>query len=208
MADESVHPRVDFTELLRQAVQTPGKVHQAYSAFHGYSIGNQMLALCQCLERGIQPGPMTTFPGWKAKGRHVKKGAKALWLWQPITVTRDADKPDDDPQTFTRFIFRNRWFVFSQTEGQEVPAPTIQTWDRSKALATLNVQEIPFSLTNGNVQGRSEEHTSELQSHSDLVCRLLLEKKKSRHVAASRRPLVIGDARVHPLGDNTPAVGN
>src|SRR5438034_8678058 len=26
--------------------------------------------------------------------------------------------------------------------------------------------------------GRSEEHTSELQSHSDLVCRLLLEKKK------------------------------
>src|SRR5438132_9027972 len=28
----------------------------------------------------------------------------------------------------------------------------------------------------GNV--RSEEHTSELQSHSDLVCRLLLEKKK------------------------------
>src|SRR5438132_2906996 len=26
---------------------------------------------------------------------------------------------------------------------------------------------------------RSEEHTSELQSHSDLVCRLLLEKKKS-----------------------------
>src|SRR5437773_9785618 len=28
------------------------------------------------------------------------------------------------------------------------------------------------------VQFRSEEHTSELQSHHDLVCRLLLEKKK------------------------------
>src|SRR5260221_10444195 len=28
---------------------------------------------------------------------------------------------------------------------------------------------------------RSEEHTSELQSHSDLVCRLLLEKKKTNH---------------------------
>src|SRR5438034_2010118 len=28
---------------------------------------------------------------------------------------------------------------------------------------------------------RSEEHTSELQSHSDLVCRLLLEKKKKRN---------------------------
>src|SRR5437773_3786207 len=28
--------------------------------------------------------------------------------------------------------------------------------------------------------GRSEEHTSELQSHHDLVCRLLLEKKKNK----------------------------
>src|SRR5436190_14448959 len=34
------------------------------------------------------------------------------------------------------------------------------------------------------VPERSEEHTSELQSHSDLVCRLLLEKKKNtnRHL--------------------------
>src|SRR5438034_1754479 len=29
---------------------------------------------------------------------------------------------------------------------------------------------------------RSEEHTSELQSHSDLVCRLLLEKKKNTSI--------------------------
>src|SRR5438132_1881654 len=29
---------------------------------------------------------------------------------------------------------------------------------------------------------RSEEHTSELQSHSDLVCRLLLEKKKKNAI--------------------------
>src|SRR5436190_9048969 len=32
----------------------------------------------------------------------------------------------------------------------------------------------------GESRGRSEEHTSELQSHSDLVCRLLLEKKKKK----------------------------
>src|SRR5471032_3595494 len=30
-------------------------------------------------------------------------------------------------------------------------------------------------------RGRSEEHTSELQSHHDLVCRLLLEKKKNHN---------------------------
>src|SRR5438034_7939631 len=34
---------------------------------------------------------------------------------------------------------------------------------------------------------RSEEHTSELQSHSDLVCRLLLEKKKKRETQPARR---------------------
>src|SRR5438034_3753975 len=32
----------------------------------------------------------------------------------------------------------------------------------------------------GRAEIRSEEHTSELQSHSDLVCRLLLEKKKKK----------------------------
>src|SRR5438132_9271822 len=31
-----------------------------------------------------------------------------------------------------------------------------------------------------DIPQRSEEHTSELQSHSDLVCRLLLEKKKKK----------------------------
>src|SRR3712207_7190165 len=33
-----------------------------------------------------------------------------------------------------------------------------------------------------NFNGRSEEHTSELQSRQYLVCRLLLEKKKKTHV--------------------------
>src|SRR5260221_6889494 len=36
-------------------------------------------------------------------------------------------------------------------------------------------------------ENRSEEHTSELQSHSDLVCRLLLEKKKK-----TRSPHILG----------------
>src|SRR2546421_5892017 len=34
--------------------------------------------------------------------------------------------------------------------------------------------------------GRSEEHTSELQSRSDLVCRLLLEKKKTKRTSQDR----------------------
>src|SRR5436190_24209903 len=40
---------------------------------------------------------------------------------------------------------------------------------------------------------RSEEHTSELQSHSDLVCRLLLEKKKKNK---KKKELI---KKIHPL---------
>src|SRR5256885_11076010 len=40
---------------------------------------------------------------------------------------------------------------------------------------------IPFALT-GGILARSEEHTSELQSPCNLVCRLLLEKKKKKGV--------------------------
>src|SRR5260370_21958483 len=43
--------------------------------------------------------------------------------------------------------------------------------------------------------GRSEEHTSELQSHLNLVCRLLLEKKKQTQ-QRRLKPSYLGRARV------------
>src|SRR5947209_16174932 len=46
--------------------------------------------------------------------------------------------------------------------------------------ATLDQLHQGLSQILGNMQQRSEEHTSELQSRQYLVCRLLLEKKKSR----------------------------
>src|SRR5437588_6940410 len=66
----------------------------------------------------------------------------------------------------------------------------LATLELSRRLATIRTDlELPLSpeeLTPGapdvarlrELYTRSEEHTSELQSHSDLVCRLLLEKKK------------------------------
>src|SRR5260370_30572560 len=55
------------------------------------------------------------------------------------------------------------------------------------ALAGLGVdqdRDVVFPRVHPRVQ-RSEEHTSELQSHLNLVCRLLLEKKKNIHQAIS-----------------------
>src|SRR5260221_8951552 len=42
--------------------------------------------------------------------------------------------------------------------------------------------------------GRSEEHTSELQSHSEAVCRLLLEQKRSKTSTWEHFRLLIQDA--------------
>src|SRR5947207_11709065 len=47
--------------------------------------------------------------------------------------------------------------------------PEVRSTNNGSRVATLSV---------ATSRQRSEEHTSELQSHSDLVCRLLLEKKK------------------------------
>src|SRR5438034_5750698 len=52
--------------------------------------------------------------------------------------------------------------------------------------------------TQGRTASRSEEHTSELQSHSDLVCRLLLEKKKKKPPRPAARDNLSRTARTGP----------
>src|SRR5262245_45030462 len=76
-----------WSRLLIEAVQKPGLICEAFHAFHGYSLGNRMLALDQCKMRGIQPGPISTYKGWKEKGRQVRKGEKAIVLCRPLTRT-------------------------------------------------------------------------------------------------------------------------
>src|SRR5690349_23418091 len=68
---------------------------------------------------------------------------------------------------------------------------TLACWQHSilDFLSCMGIDDI--QKTSGNTMAitmtadwiRSEEHTSELQSRRDLVCRLLLEKKKHDHVA-------------------------
>src|SRR5260221_10128885 len=53
-------------------------------------------------------------------------------------------------------------------------------WISSRLCSQRDVSRCASAKSSSPPALRSEEHTSELQSHSDLVCRLLLEKKKTR----------------------------
>src|SRR5206468_12062251 len=60
---------------------------------------------------------------------------------------------------------------------------SVAGFSSSRARRTTTIRE----PRTGRGEPRSEEHTSELQSRSDLVCRLLLEKKKNKTVKRSQQ---------------------
>ncbi len=155
----------DFAALLEQATTEPGKLSAAYTAFHGYSFRNMLLAMFQCEARGIPLGPIATYPRWRELGRQVRKGEKAIELCQPVTCKRrptEAATPDaaeQDGQTFTRFIYRRNWFTLAQTDGEPYKAEAPTDWDRARAIAVLDVTEIPFAHLDGNCQGYANART-------------------------------------------------
>src|SRR5688572_30911832 len=76
-------------------------------------------------------------------------------------------------------LFRSRHCGRRRAVGRrhtEAPRPRRRLWPAGRRLAGRGGSV----RTAGCRGGRSEEHTSELQSQSNLVCRLLLEKKKKK----------------------------
>ena len=164
-----------WSALLLEAVTKPGLIMKAYNAFHQYSIGNQILALVQCQMRGLQPGPINTFPKWKDLGRFVKRGERALSLCMPITCKR-REEDSDEEHTFTSIVYKARWFVLAQTDGQEVEPITIPEWDAERALTALNIERIPFDHTDGNVQGFARERRVAINPVAQLPAKTFLHE--------------------------------
>src|SRR5260370_23397754 len=81
-----------------------------------------------------------------------------------------------------RLPFHSFFFFFNDTATTEIY--TLSLHDALPIFANIQgdldgaLTHYGRSLEAYRLSGRSEEHTSELQSHLNLVCRLLLEKKK------------------------------
>ena len=144
--------------LLRDAVEKPGRMLAAYTAFHNYSFGNALLAFEQCVRRNLQPGPLNTYHGWLERKRQVRKGETGITLCMPMPFKRNArsDETEDEParpQTRNAFRFRAYWFVLAQTEGEETCIAPIPGFHLDTALRTLQITCTAFDEINGNIQG-------------------------------------------------------
>jgi antirestriction protein ArdC len=155
------HSEPNWEAMLIEAVTVPGKILEAYTIFHNYSLGNAMLAAGQCAAREIPLGPINTYPGWVALGRQVKKGSKAIALVMPITCKRkDSADDETEPGCYTRFVLKNNWFVLAQTDGEAMPeAKPIPEWDANRALDALNIAKVPFDHIDGNSQGYAKANS-------------------------------------------------
>lgn len=149
---------VSWSYLLNEAVNKPGIISSAYSIFHNYSIGNQLLAWSQCIARNIQPSPIATYKKWQELGRQVKKGSKALSLCMPVTIKKNnnisEEKTDDYKQIF---VIKRNWFLLNDTDGDdfvfELKHPI---WNHKIALQNLDINLTEFTMFNGNCQGYAE----------------------------------------------------
>src|SRR5260370_1720858 len=65
--------------------------------------------------------------------------------------------------------------------GRAIYRHIIEATDSSDRIVTDDFVAGPVLKQQSGQKERSEEHTSELQSHLNLVCRLLLEKKKKKY---------------------------
>ena len=102
---------------LRDAVEKPGRMLAAYTAFHNYSFGNALLALDQCVRRNLQPGPLNTYRGWLERKRQVRRGETGITLCMPMPFKRTShtdnteEQPEGNSQTRYAFRFSPHWFV-------------------------------------------------------------------------------------------------
>src|SRR5215204_2679548 len=112
--------------------------------------------------------------GAHASHHHVTEGAFDAKACCDDPGARSADHPVDCTGCGRRCVGRSDRLVRDRSRGRHAERISRRVADAGRL----------FEPDPHRTPGRSEEHTSELQSHSDLVCRLLLEKKKKDNPVA------------------------
>jgi antirestriction protein ArdC len=151
-SDRNTH----FAALIHAAVTEPGVLADCYKLFHSYSPWNVFWAMGQALALGIEVGPLSTYKRWKALGRTVKKGSKAIFMTMPrLKFAPDPEDPTKKIPAGQYFISVPRWFFLSQTDGPDVAVEAGDSvqWDKNMALKALEITEETFSLADGNCGG-------------------------------------------------------
>src|SRR5687767_15329866 len=81
--------------------------------------------------------------------------------------------------------------LFEERAQQIGPLQDFDYWKAGAKGPNASTDRVQQQSRGAGVLGRSEEHTSELQSLAYLVCRLLLEKKKESHPAGHENAEII-----------------
>src|SRR5436309_11123498 len=101
-----------------------------------------------------------------------------------------------EPAAFADWMARVGEFPFP--EGESVPDLPARAWPAFEAIIGAHAGESVAIVAHGGTnRARSEEHTSELQSRENLVCRLLLEKKKKNRIHPNRKEIHDSDRHTH-----------
>src|SRR3712207_7859294 len=96
------------------------------------------------------------------------------------------------PPRSTLFPYTTLFRSGVRGKPSEIQKPRLNAPFRLPGVASSHDAQLLLAVSSLNTLGRSEEHTSELQSRQYLVCRLLLEKK-SRHTCYGPFPASVSN---------------
>jgi antirestriction protein ArdC len=95
----------------------------AMAQFSQYSWNNQLLIACQ--RPAASSGQVAGFHAWRRLGRHVKKGAKGIAILAPCVYRKKADDTKEDSPTIKRLSGFKTAYVFSESDTEGEPLPTL-----------------------------------------------------------------------------------
>ncbi len=159
----------DWRAVLEQAMTMPGRLSDTYCRFHNYSLANQLLLWSQ----GVTE-PCAPFKTWKALGRiPVKGGARFVRHPRPVY---EEDETGQRVVKFVRFVLRRSTFPYSNTVGPEIEWPQLPQWDAQRALAALEITQVPYTMVDGNCQGYAVGRTVAVSPVAKSPLRTLLHE--------------------------------